>query len=216
MTFTRQLSAIRLMLILLTGAATTAVLLALLRHQWAILAALAPLMAVFAWLVHFEWRLFSRQRDLAGQAEQLRQVARGIPTGMDRIYTSVLTTTAIHCRPGSTGGSDQFSEFDMSDMDAMDRKEPGTTVDLPAVTYQVRRSVPLVWRRVWADRGIRTVQPGGYATLPQPTTNYRDVLRLFLLNHRTGLLVPDRSELANLLHTIENADHTGDTPRKTK
>lgn len=216
MTFTRQLRTSRLTLTALVVLAVFVNVLVVFHQQWTNLVILLPSIAVSAWAVHVYWRLLGRQRDFADLADQLRAVAREIPSGMDRIYTSVTTTTAIHCRPGNGRGSDQFSEFDMADMDDLDRTEPGTSVNLPAVTYQVRRPAPIVWRRTWADQAVKAAEPGKYVTLPQRRTNFRDLMRLIMLNHRTGVLVPDRSELEGLLHAIQNADHIGDTPQKPR
>jgi hypothetical protein len=215
MTFVRQVQTIRLLLALFAALAAAGLLLSLLNQQWLSLAVQLPVMVALGWLVHVQWRLFTHQRDLADLVEQLRKVSRDVPAGMDRLYTSVLSTTAVHCHPHHGKTFDQFSRIDTDDIEEIDRMQAGEVASLPAVTYRVRRSAPVIWRHVWADRAVKD-RLGEFTRLPQHATGYGDVLRLLLLNHRTGVLVPDRAELADLLHVIVNADHVRDIPRKAK
>lgn len=215
MTFIRQLHLVRLLLVLFAGLAAAGLLLNALNQQWLTLAVLLPVMAAVGLLIHMQWRVLAQHRDLADLAEQLRKVSRDVPAGMDRFYTSVLSTTVVHCHPNSGSDFDQFSRIDMDDVEGIDRLEAGDLANLPAVTYRVRRSFPVIWRHTWVDRAVKD-RRGDFTQLPQPSTRYADVLKLFLLNHRTGVLVPDRTELADLLRIIKNADHTRDIPQKTK
>lgn len=216
MTFIRQIQTVRLLLVLLAVLAAAPIVLSIVNQQWASLAVALPVVAVLGWLIHIQWRLVTRQRGIADLAEQLRAVSHTVPAGMDRVYSSVLSTTVVHLHPNIGSGFDQFSQFDSDDMDNVDHAQAGDTVSLPAVTYRVRRSFPLVWRQAWADQAVKTSTPGKYAPSPRPATNYRDVIKVLLLNHRTGVLIPDRADLTELLHRIENADHTRDIPRTAK
>lgn len=215
MTFVRQLHLVRLLLALLAGLAAAGLLLSILNQQWTTLTVQLPVMAALGWLIHVQWRVLAQHRDLADLAEQLRKASRDVPDGMDRFYTSVLSTTAVHCHPNSGNGFDQFSRIDTDDIEEIGRLEAGDVASLSAVTYRVRRSFPVIWRHMWADRAVKD-RRGNFTRLPQPSARYADVLRLFALNHRTGILVPDRAELADLLHSINHADHIRDIPRKTK
>jgi hypothetical protein len=215
MTFVRQLYLVRLLLGLFAGLAVAGLLLSTLNEQWLTLSVQLPVMAALGWLIHMQWRVLAQHRDLADLADQLRKASREIPAGMDRFYTSVLSTTVVHCHPNSSSGFDQFSRIDTDDIEEIDRLEAGDVASLSAVTYRVRRSFPVIWRHMWVDQAVRD-RRGGFTQLPQPSTGYADVLKLFLLNHRAGVLVPDRTELAELLRIIENADHTRDIPQKTK
>jgi hypothetical protein len=215
MTFARQLQTARLLLAFFAGLAAASILLSIVNRQWITLAIQLPVMTALGWLIHAQWRALTRQRDLADLAEQLRKVSRDVPAGMDRLYTSVLSTTAVHCHPNAGSGFDQFSRINVDDIESIGRMQAGDIATLPAVTYRVRRSFPVIWRHVWADRAIMN-RSEEFTRLPQQTTGYRNVLKLLLLNHRTGVLFPDREELADLLRMVENADHARDIPRATK
>lgn len=217
MTFARQIHTARLVLVLLAALLAATFTLNLTGRQWVLLAVTIPVLVPVGWLLHAEWRLVSQQQGIADLAQRLREISRAVPDGMDRLYTSVLSTQAVLCHQDKSSGFDQFSRIDVEDLEELDRVRSGEVVNLPASTYRVRRSLPLVWRHVWADRAVKTREHGsGFARLPQPATGYRSVLKALLLNHRTGALVPDRTELADLLRAIENADHARDIPRKTK
>lgn len=215
MTFARQLTTARTGLVLLAVIAAAAFVNALVGQQWVAMAVVLPTLAAIVWLVRLQWGLLSQQRGIADLAQQLREVGRTVPAGMDRLYTSVLSTEAVHCHPNNGGRFDQFSRVDAADIEELARVAAGETTSLPAVTYRVRRSFPVVWRHIWADRAVKG-RDGEFISLPRQSTSYGGVLKLFLLNHRTGVLVPDREELTNLLHAIENADHVRDIPQKTK
>ncbi|MFF9003692.1 hypothetical protein ACF1GW_39005 [Streptomyces achromogenes] len=215
MTFARQLTTVRTGLALLAVIAAAAFATILAEQKWIELAVVLPPLAAIGWLAHLQWRMFSRQRDIADLAQQLREISRTVPAGTDRFYTSVLSTEAVHCQPDNASGFDQFSRLNADDIEGFNRVEAGDIASLPAVTYRVRRSFPIVWRHVWADRAVKG-RDGEFISLPRQSTSYRDVFKLFLLNHRTGVLVPDRDDLTNLLHAIETADHVHDIPRKAK
>ncbi|MFJ9799804.1 hypothetical protein [Streptomyces sp. NPDC101145] len=215
MTFARQLTTVQTGLVLLAVIATVTFVNALAGQQWVALVVVLPALAAIGWLVHLQWRLLSQQRGIADLAQQLREIGRTVPAGMDRLYTSVLSTEAVHCHPDNGGGFDQFSRVNAADIEGIDKVAAGETASLPAVTYRVRRSFPVVWRHIWADRAVKG-RDGEFISLPRQGTSYDGVLKLLLLNHRTGVLVPDRGELMNLLHTIENADHVRDIPQKAQ
>ncbi|KPC68125.1 hypothetical protein ADL27_57220, partial [Streptomyces sp. NRRL F-6602] len=212
MTFARQLLLVRLLLALFAALVATSLLLTAADQEWLTFALLLPVKAAVVWLIYVQWRVTSQHRSLADVAEQLRTASRNIPSGMDRIYTSVLSPTAIHCHPNSGSGFDDFSRIDGDDIEGIRDAQAGDVANLPTVTYRVRRSWPVVWRHMWVDRAVKDRQ-GDFVSLPRPSTGYADVLKLFLLNHRAGVLVPDRTELTDLLHFIQTADHARDVPQ---
>ncbi|MFF7903784.1 hypothetical protein ACFZCV_34260 [Streptomyces sp. NPDC007920] len=163
--------------------------------------------------VHVQWRAFRRQQPIADLGDQLREISRAIPDGNVRMYASSVSGMAVECIPKQRG-SDAFTRFDLAEYADVDRAEPGQTVRMTGVTYRVDRTFPIIWRRVWADEAVKGTDEGQYHyRAPEPAPHrLRTLWKTFLLDHRIGVLTPDRDELQEILDLMGNADRVWDTP----
>ncbi|MFJ1900420.1 hypothetical protein [Streptomyces sp. NPDC088115] len=164
----------------------------------------------YAWLVRAFWMDLSRQQTLAPSADQLRAASQQIPDGHSRLYVDHGRGWIVHCKPHSHG-ADQFSRFEVEDLEALDRADVGVLVGLSATTYRVMLRPARVLRSVWADEVIRTDGEGELrATTGDRHVGMRERLKVALFHYRTGALAPDAVELGEIASAVCDADRTWD------
>lgn len=213
MTLTRQLGLARLVLAFLAAILILALVGEVASGRWGRAAILIPFVLVGGWVLRLEWSMLSQQRPIAEFGNQLRGAARTVPAGTVRIYLSRTSDIAIHCLPSQDRhGSDQFSRVQMEDVVDIENAEPGELVSLHTTTYRVRRSLPMIWRHTGATQAVKGAGDGEYHASIVAPTSYRGAWKTFMLNHRTGVLVPDREELREVVHLIQHADRALDVP----
>lgn len=216
-TFTSQLRIARLAVALSSGFVflCTAVLAA--AGLWVLAAPLFVLEIPYAWTVFFLWRQLSRQQPIAPLADKLRAASQQVPDGCARLYADHDSGFAVHCTP-RWRGADHFSRVELADLEDVQRAEAGQHVGLPAVTFRVMRRPAMVWRDTWVDEAVKGADDGEFhsARANQRRTSAWNRWKIALLNHRTGVLIPDADELSRVVQIVQNADRTWDIPSTHK
>lgn len=215
MTLTRQIVLARIVLAVFAAMMAYALIAGVASGYWGGVAVLVPVIALGAWVLRLEWGMLSQQSPIADLGSHLRYAARSVPAGVTRIFMSRTSDEIIVCHPSRKHSSpDQFSRIQMEDAEDMDFAAPGSLINLPATTYRVSRTLPMVWRHSWVEQAVKGSGEDEYhPKTPAPMT-FRSAFRAFTLNHRTGVMVPDREELREVIDLIQRADRTVDVPRK--
>ncbi|WP_031030522.1 MULTISPECIES: hypothetical protein [unclassified Streptomyces] len=212
MTLTRQIILARLVLAVFAAMMAYALIAGVASGYWGGVAILVPLIAIGAWALRLEWGMLDQQRPIAELGTQLREAARVVPTGVTRIFISRTSDEVILCHPSRKHSSpDQFSRVQIEDAETMNFAEPGALIHLPATTYRVSRTLPMVWRHSWVGEAVKGAEGEYHSSTPTPTS-YRAALKALMLNHRTGVMVPDGQELREVIDLIQRADRALDVP----
>lgn len=183
---------------------------------WVTVGLFLMLVIPYIWMTRLLWRQMSRQQPLAPIADQLRAATQEIPSGHSRIYVDREHGLAVHCTP-RWRGADHFSRLELDDVEALDRAEPGGLVGLPATTYRVMQRPATVWRDVWVDSAVRGDEEGQFhSTRTHSRSGLGARLKVFLFNHKTGVLTPDAVELGEVAHVVTSPDRTRDVPTAGK
>ncbi|MFJ2279201.1 hypothetical protein ACIOEZ_34195 [Streptomyces sp. NPDC087866] len=176
---------------------------------WAVGAIALVLEIPYAYLVRAFWMDLSRQGALAPSADQLRAASQQIPDGHSRLYVDHDRGWVVHCTQQCD--ADQFSRFEVEDLEALDRAGIGVLVGLTATTYRVMRRPAKVLRSVWADEVVRTEGEGGLrATTGDHHVSIWGRLKVARFHLRTGAFTPDADELGELAEAVLGADRTWD------
>ena len=216
-TFTSQLRIARLALVLSSATVFLCMAALMAAGLWIFAAPLLVVEVPYVWTVFFLWRLMSRQQPIASLADKLRAAGQEIPDGYTRVYADHDSGFAVHCT-GRWRGADHFTRVELEDVEDVQRAEAGQPVGLPAVTFRVMHRPALVWRDTWVDEAVKGADDGEFHSTGanQLRTTAWNRWKIALLNHRTGVLVPDAEELSKVVQIVQNADRTWDIPSTRK
>jgi hypothetical protein len=163
-------------------------------------------------------RSFTAQRELGPLCDELREIARSVPTGTVRLFEHDASGLAVQCVPAGRGRADCFSRYALRDIEPIEDAAPGEVVRFPLTTVRVHRVLPMAARRVWVDQLVKDAETGPVRAVetasapPQTAASADRADSRTRAASRTGLLLADRDDLEQILRLLWASDRITDIP----
>jgi hypothetical protein len=179
-------------------------------QRWVTLTVVAVVCAVLAWAVSRRLRPYTARRDLGPLCDELREIARSVPTGTVRLFEHDASGLAVQCVPAGRGRTDSFSRYSLRDIAPIGAAAPGEVIRFPLTTVRIHRLLPMAARRVWVDQLVKDTERGpvhAMATDPGAPDSAAEGPA-----GRADLLPADRDDLEQILHLLWASDRVTDIP----
>ncbi|MGW7398120.1 hypothetical protein ACWGH7_16665 [Streptomyces cyaneofuscatus] len=148
---------------------------------------------------------------------QLLAIAREVPPGVFRIYSSPSGTEEIVVLPSLQRlHPDRFEVVTHDSIRELHEAPEGEAVPFVFTAYAVNTIAPVVWRIQSADMvcGAGTEEGATVAPSEAASPSWAASWKALRLDARTGAMTPTREELQKLIWSIKNAEHSRDMPRR--